>query len=240
MPRSSFVRLLSLGVILFLLSAACALPLQFLAGGASSEGEDDQNTTESTALPGAGEADGPGTDESMAGFSCPNSPEAYELWFDHDVKFDTPGFGSWDVMTSGAIVLSVAQGLSDNTVHMPFQPGEVIVPGTVVANFGRGDQTCNFEGEMEVIVNIDGYCDQAVVHLNVVENWGEVDTSMTCCSAGQDCDTFPFQWMLPVVQYEDLQFNAANGYQVVKPFAGGDGQLTWTLQVPVQPVPIGE
>jgi hypothetical protein len=249
MSRSSLTPVLALVISLALVTTACNSPLPLLSNpGEGGEGTGGEDTFEPLDLSeGAGEVDSSSADEAgdaeadgMQDFQCPDSPDAYALWFDHNVKFDTPAFGTWDIITNGTIILSVAEGLSEGTVHMPFQPGEVIVPGTVYASFGRGDQTCRFEGAMEVIVNIDGYCDRGVVHLNIVENWGDVDTTMTCCSGNQDCDTFPFQWMLPVVQYEDIQFTSANGYQATKPFGGGSGQLTWSLQTPIEPVPIVE
>jgi hypothetical protein len=239
MPRSSLSRILAVPALLALTSWSCATPLQLLSNLSGSDSSPPV-AEPTTSAAGIGQSDSSEGEGAMANFRCPNSPEAYELWFDHSVKFDTPAFGSWDVDTSGSIVLSVAEGLSENSVHMPFQPGEVIVPGTVNANFGRGDQSCSFGGDMEVIVNIDGFCDQGVIHLNIIENWGDVDTTMTCCSAGSDCDTFPFQWMLPVVEYGDVTFSQANSFQVTKPFAGGDGQLRWTLMPPVQPVPLTE
>lgn len=237
-------RFLTSMVLFSLLITSCSFPLPLLSDSQGASGGDEgmfepiELSSDGDEAGGKGETNNNAS--SMADFRCPDSPEPYALWFDHTVEYATPGFGSWDISTSGTILLSVAEGLSEGTVQMPFQPGEVVVPGSVNAGFGRGDQTCSFEGEMEVIVNVDGNCDRGVVHLNIVENWGDVDTTMTCCSAGQDCDTFPFQWMLPVVQYEDLQFTPANGYRVNKPFAGGDGQLTWSLQLPVEPVPLTE
>ncbi|MFP3854529.1 MAG: hypothetical protein ACLFWD_09580 [Anaerolineales bacterium] len=244
----SRIRILIPLLLLSLIAASCNLPIPLLSNpeGSAEEGSLDLIDLSAGDAQGADNGDQSSDqaqpalgDSSMADFRCPDSPEPYALWFKHAVKYDTPGFGTWDIVSSGMILLSVAEGLTDGTVHMPFSPGQVVVNGTASGNFGRGDKTCSFEAPMEVIVNIDGICDRGVVHLNIVENWGDIDTSISCCS-GEDCDTGPFQWMLPVVQYEDVQFTAANGYQVSKPFGGGGGTLNWSLAAPIEPVPLTE
>lgn len=218
-----------------LLAAACTTTLD---PGESQEPDQSLATQEQPVSDPGGETSGGEDLGDMANFECPSSPEPFEMWFSHEVKFNTGVMGTWNIQTSGGILLSVAEGLSDQ-VKMMVLPGEVIVPGSVSAVFTRDNRTCSFEQDIEVISNVSGNCDRGVIKLDIVENWGDVDTEMTCCD-DDGCDPGPFNWMLPVVQFTGVEFTAANGYKVTKPFSGGSGTLTWWIQPSLVPEPISD
>lgn len=181
------------------------------------------------------EGSGEPVDDILTNFTCPESPTPVELWSNYDVKFKTPQFGTWDIFGSGTQVITIAEGITDQAV------GEVNRAsrnyGIVTANFSRDDQKCSFEDEIEIVSSVDGSCQDGVIYLNITTNFSEADTTITCCSDG-DCDSSHFTWLLPVVQFGDVQFSEANGFYAEKEFTGGEGIMTWQISVALPPVPI--
>jgi len=188
--------------------------------------------------PGSGQAADSGentTGDILKNFVCPESPETFELWSAYDIKFNTGAVGTWDINGSGAQLISVAEGITDNAAY-GLNPGEVRIPGYVKGEFSRDDKICKFGQDLEIISGVSGNCQDGVIYLNVVTNFSEVNTEMTCCE-GDDCHTGPFFWLLPVTQF-DIKLSEANGFTETKNFAGGEGTLKWELQGVLLPVPI--
>jgi hypothetical protein len=174
-------------------------------------------------------------DDPLTGFTCPESPETFELWSSYDIKFKTPGFGTWDITGSGGQLVSIAEGATDKAAYGLHQ-NEVRIPGFVKAEFSRDDQKCQFEQDLEIISQVSGKCQNGVIMVSIVTNFGEANTPMTCC-VGEDCTTNPFMWLLPVVTYK-IELSEANGFTMEKEFTGGEGYMSWKLQGVMLPVPI--
>ena len=176
--------------------------------------------------------------EKITNFSCPSSPEVYHLYARYDVKFKTPQFGTWDIKGHGAVLVSLAEGLDEDKNNLVLNPGEVRIPGIVNGNFSRKDKKCSFSSDLDIITSAYGNCDKGVVYLNVVTNFTDVNTTITCCT-GDDCDDGPFFWILPVVTH-DIKLSAANGFTETKEFTGGSGTMTWELlgtDIDLVPIP---
>jgi len=96
---------------------------------------------------------------------------------------------------------------------------------------------CVFDGEGEMVPSASGYCQDGVVYLTILENWGPYEGQMTCedtvvpfnipamgvmrhTGADGQGEAFPL----------DKNFSSEGaGYTSIRPFAAGSGQHVWTL-----------
>jgi hypothetical protein len=194
--------------------------------GASEDADGDSEGEESSGEP---------VDDPLWLFVCPESPTPVEISSNYDIKFKTPQYGTWDITGQGTQVITIAEGVTDQAVAEVNRASRNY--GTVIANFSRDDQKCSFKDEIEIVSHVDGSCQDSVLSLNITTNFGEADTTITCCSNG-DCDSSRFKWLLPVVQFGDIQFTEDTGFYAEKEFTGGEGIMTWQITVAMPPVPI--
>jgi hypothetical protein len=96
---------------------------------------------------------------------------------------------------------------------------------------------CVFNGEGEMVPSASGYCQDGVVYLTILENWGPYEGQMTC-----EDQVVPFNIpAMGVMRHTgadgqgeafplDKGFSSEGaGYTSIRPFAAGSGQHVWTL-----------
>jgi len=96
---------------------------------------------------------------------------------------------------------------------------------------------CVFEGEGEMVPSASGYCQDGVVYLTILENWGPYEGQMTC-----EDSVVPFNIpAMGVMRHTgadgqgeafplDENFSSEGaGYTSIRPFAAGSGEHIWTL-----------
>jgi hypothetical protein len=236
--RSARTTLLSITTLLLILTLnACEFPTMLDSNLATQE--QSLSGDEEGLAAGSDQDSGSAEDESgdMEDFECPFSPEAFEMWFNHDISYNTGMIGEINIKTSGGILLTIAEGILDDAVKMTIPVGQVTVPGVATATFERDGRVCQLEQELTVIVNVDGTCDDGVIKLNITENYGIIDKQLECCKEG-DCRTGPFVMPLKVVQFGEIVFSSENQFQHDKEFGGGRGWFHWEITPPMPPVPL--
>jgi hypothetical protein len=96
---------------------------------------------------------------------------------------------------------------------------------------------CTFNGEGEMVPSASGYCQDGIVYLTILENWGPYEGQMTCedkivpfnvpamgvmrhTGADGQGEVFPL----------DKGFSGEGaGYTSIRPFQAGSGEHIWTL-----------
>jgi hypothetical protein len=85
-----------------------------------------------------------------------------------------------------------------------------------------------------VVVSAEGYCDAGVVYLNITEDWGPTEGTMTC-----DDQAVPFSAPGAAFTHtgasglgeEFLITDDSNGHTSLREFAGGEEYHSWTLSM---------
>ena len=152
---------------------------------------------------------------------CPDEATTYGLQANHN--FWTPtGMGDWTWQASGYLQVALdAQGRVTNT-------GPQSITGSQSGAFSDGKNSCSFEAPAEVIITIDGACEQGLVSLEIWEDW-QMGTYQWVCDEDSFQFDLPTMMMPPSVHKVEYLLGDPGTYSFELPFGGGSGSKIYTL-----------
>jgi len=153
--------------------------------------------------------------------ACPDGATTYGLQANHN--FWTPtGMGDWTWQASGYLQVGLdAQGRVTNT-------GPQSIAGSQSGAFTDGENSCSFEAPAEVIITIDGGCEQGSISLEIWEDW-QMGTYQWVCDEDSFQFDLPSMMMPPSVHKVEYLLADPGSYSFEVPFGGGSGSKIYTL-----------
>lgn len=173
-----------------------------------------------------------GTGEILTCFNASN----YILSFDHTLTVNEQETSLTHILKQGGVALMSEEdsGAHDTTL-------QTALPQTLDFEYMGVVGPCAVDAAGKVTVSAEGYCEDGIVYLNITESWGNTEGTMTC-----DDEVMPFS--VPGYSFthtgeggggeEFLITDDSSGYTLMKPFLGGEGYHSWTLQMDVDLVPL--
>ncbi len=160
----------------------------------------------------------------------------YYLSFDHTLTVNEQETSLTHILKDGTIGLLSETNPDDFSVTITtFNPEELSFEYMGVLG------PCSVAAGGTVVVSAEGYCDAGVVYLNITEDWGPAEGTMTCNSQG-----VPFSAPGAAFTHtgasglgeEFLITDDSNGHTTLREFQGGEGYHSWTLTMDVNLVPL--
>jgi len=233
MKHKSFYLALLLLVILVLNSACSALnsanpPSD--AGDSPADSPADDPPSAPADPPAAG--DSGDTGEVLTCYHTDN----YLLSFDHTLTVNEQETSLTHILKDDNIALLSETNPDDFSVTITtFSPQELSFEYMGVLG------PCSVEAGGTVVVSAEGYCEGGIVYLNITEDWGPTEGTMTCEGQG-----VPFSAPGAAFTHsgasglgeEFLITDDSNGHTVMREFLGGEGYHSWTLSMDVDLVPL--
>jgi len=151
----------------------------------------------------------------------------YSLSFDHALTVNEQGTSLTHILNQGNIALLSETNPDDFTTTITTaNPQELSYEYMGVLG------PCSVAAGGTVVVSAEGYCDAGVVYLNITEDWGPTEGTMTCDGQG-----VPFSAPGAAFTHsgasgpgeEFLITDDSNGHTVMREFQGGEGYHSWTL-----------
>jgi hypothetical protein len=165
--------------------------------------------------------------------ACPEPGSSMLLKFSAHITIDAEGVRLEHTLEDGLLNLSVDAGsdaslVAISGVEKPSIPYQM--------NGALGD--CTLTGEGQMSPSASGTCQDGVVYLTIVEDWGPYQGTMTCPDATVPLNIPAMGQMTHAgadgkgeVFYLDRAFSGEGaGYTSIRPFQGpGSGDHIWTL-----------
>jgi hypothetical protein len=229
MKHKSFYLALLLMAILVLNSACSA---QNMANSPAASGDSPADSPEDDTPADPPPADSGDTGEVLTCYHANN----YVLSFDHTLTVNEQGTSLTHILKQGNIALLSETNPDDFSVTITTaSPQELSFEAMGVLG------PCSVEAGGTVVVSAAGYCEGGIVYLNITEDWGPAEGTMTCEGQG-----VPFSAPGAAFTHsgasglgeEFLITDDSNGHTVMREFLGGEGYHSWTLTMDVDLVPL--
>jgi hypothetical protein len=160
----------------------------------------------------------------------------YILTFDHTLTVNAANTSLTHILKQGSIALvSEFDSGSHDTLLT------TVNPQTLGFEYLGVVGECSVDAGGEVTMSAEGYCEDGIVYLIITENWGGTEGTMTCDGAlvpfsapGYSATNSGATGM----GEEFLITDDPEGHTLMKPFLGGEGYHSWTLQMDISLVPL--
>ncbi|MBN2047042.1 MAG: hypothetical protein JW750_04280 [Anaerolineaceae bacterium] len=168
---------------------------------------------------------------------CPMPGEENYLYFDHTLTMNYGEASLTHMLHSGMMVLTVSAAGAQGEAAFSSLDGDGI-PYTMEGVMGD----CSVELAGEMFPSAQGYCEEGIVYLTIIEDWGAANGTMTCPDGA-----VPFTIPAGGPQThagasgggeEFLLLSGEEGHTVMRPFLGGEGYHSWTLYPAIELVPL--
>ncbi|RLD02061.1 MAG: hypothetical protein DRI46_01535 [Chloroflexi bacterium] len=160
----------------------------------------------------------------------------YSLTFDHTLTVNAANTSLTHILKQGSIALASEydSGSHDTLLH-------TVNPQTLDFEYMGVVGVCSVDAAGEVTMSAEGFCEDGIVYLTITESWGGTDGTMVC-----DGSSVPFSAPGYTATHsgasgmgeEFLITDDAAGHTLMKPFLGGEGYHSWTLQMDISLVPL--
>ena len=214
---------LLLPAVLILASACSAKIADAVPSGAEEAGDSEGDTAEDA------------SEDTGEVLTCLHASN-YSLTFDHTLTVNAENTSLTHILKQGSIALisEFDSGSHDSLLS-------TANPQTLDFEYMGVLGPCSVDAGGEVTMSAEGYCDDGIVYLTITENWGGTEGTMTC-------DGAPVPFSAPGYSAtnsgasgmgeEFLITDDADGHTLMKPFLGGEGYHSWTLQMDIGLVPL--
>ena len=214
---------LMLTVVLILGSACSAKIADAVPSGGEEAGDSEGDSAEDVSED---------TGEVLTCFHASN----YSLSFDHTLTVNAPNTSLTHILNQGSIALisEFNSGGHDSVLN-------TANPQTLNFEYMGIVGECSVDAGGEVTMSAEGYCDDGIVYLTITESWGGTEGSMTCDGANVPFSAPGYTATnagASGMGEEFLITDDAAGHTLMKPFLGGEGYHSWTLQMDVSLVPL--
>ena len=214
---------LLLTVVLILGSACSAKIADAVPSGAEEAGDSEGDNAEDA------------SEDTGEVLTCGHASN-YILSFDHTLTVNAEGTSLTHILKQGSIALISEL---DAVVHDTLLT--TALPQTLDFEYMGVLGPCSVDAAGQVTMSAEGYCEDGIVYLTITEDWGSTEGSMTC-------DGAPVPFSAPGytatnagasgMGEEFLITDDAAGHTLMKPFLGGEGYHSWTLQMDIGLVPL--
>jgi len=169
--------------------------------------------------------------EGMDLLPCPKPGTSMLLKFSAELRIQAAEADITHSLHDGVLNLMVMQE-GDSSAAIQSVEG-VAIPYEMKGSMGP----CSLAGQGEMSPSAQGYCQEGIVYLTIVENWGAYEGKLTCPDAIMPLNVPPMGAMTHAgkdgrgeVFYLDKNFSTEGaGYTSIRPFAAGSGDHVWTL-----------
>ncbi len=211
-------------VVVLIIGSACSRT----TAGLDPSGPDDAGD------PGAEEPGDPGEDTGEM-LTCGHASN-YILSFDHTLTVNAEATSLTHILKQGSIAL-VSE--LDAVVHDTLLT--TVLPQVLNFEYMGVLGDCSVDAAGQVTVSAEGYCEDGIVYLNITESWGEAAGTMVCDGGGVPFSAPGYSYTHTGVTGSGEEFlltNDAAGYTLMKPFLGGEGYHSWTLEIDIALEPL--